>query len=108
MPLSFAITATGGYGVLQSVENSESADIAHAKDANGKTTNSKAFSKTVNVKAEGLFNGDALTGAGKKLTIDGVEGLVKSQTKSQSNTDWQKVSVEIEKQDAAALTEYTA
>lgn len=108
MALQFAITGSGGYGVLQSIENQQSADISHAKGTDGKTVASKAFSLTKNVKADGLFNGDVLAGAGKSMTIDEVTGLVKNQTKSQSNTDWQKVSVEVELQDAATLTEYSA
>lgn len=101
MALTFAITSTGGYGVLQSVEKTETADIADARGADGKVTDSKAYSKTTTVKADGLFNGDSLGGAGTSLTVATVTGLIKTITKSESNTDYQKVSVEIEKKDSA-------
>lgn len=107
MSLSFGVTSTGGYGVLQSVNTTSSAEIAEARNAVGKVTDQHAYSKTNEVSAEALFNGETLAEAGAELTVGGLAGLITNISKSESNTDFQRVSVTVQKKDAATLSAYS-
>jgi len=107
MALSFGVTSTGGYGVLQSVNTTSSAEISDARNEVGKVTDQHAYSKTNEVSAEALFNGEALAEAGAELTVGGLAGLITNISKSESNTDFQRVSVTIQKKDAATLSAYS-
>ncbi len=107
MPLTFGVTSTGGYGVLQSVNKTSTAEIAEARDQVGKVTNQKAYSKTNEATAEGVFDGDTLADAGAELTVGDVIGLITNVSKSESNTDFQRVSVTVQKKDAATLSAYS-
>jgi hypothetical protein len=101
MALSFGVTSTGGYGVLQSLSETQTAEIADARDATGKVTDQQAYSKTAEATAEGLFNGDSLGGAGTSLTIGSVVGLITNQSITETNTDYKRVSVTVQKKDSA-------
>ncbi len=107
MALSFGVTSTGGYGVLQSVNTTSSAEIADARNAVGKVTDQHAYSKTNEVSAEALFTGETLAEAGAELTVGGLAGLITNISKSESNTDFQRVSVTVQKKDAATLSAYS-
>lgn len=107
MSLSFGVTSTGGYGVLQSATKTSTAEIADARNAEGKVTDQKAYSKTNEVSAEALFNGETLAEAGAELTVGGLAGLITNISKSESNTDFQRVSVTVQKKDAATLSAYS-
>ena len=107
MALSFGVTSTGGYGVLQSLSETETAEIADARDESGKVTDQKAYSKTSEATAEGIFNGDSLGGAGTSLTIGSVTGLITNQGIAESNTGYKTVSVSIQKKDSATQVAYS-
>lgn len=106
MALSFGVTSTGGYGVLQSVSQNETVEIAEARGADGKITDQIAYSKTYEATAEGIFNGDTLSGAGAVITVGSLTGLVTSQSVSETNTGYKTVSVTIQKKDSATQAEY--
>jgi len=107
MALSFGVTSTGGYGVLQSLSESSTAEIAEARDENGKVTDQKAYSKTNEATAEGIFDGDSVADAGASLTVGSLTGLITSVSKTESNTDYKRVSVTIQKKDAATQSAYS-
>lgn len=101
MALSFGVTSTGGYGVLQSLSETETAEIADARGEDGLITDQQAYSKTAEATAEGLFNSDTLGGAGTSLTIGSVTGLITNQSITETNTDYKRVSVTVQKKDSA-------
>lgn len=105
--LIFGVTSTGGYGILQSLSETETAEIAEGRSALGKVTDQKAYSKTVEATAEGLFNGDTLGGAGTSLQIGSVTGLITNQSKGQTNTGYQTISATVQKKDAATQVAYS-
>lgn len=107
MSLSFGVTSTGGYGVLQTLSETQTPEIVEARNAAGKVTNMKAYSKTFEATAEGLFNGDTLGGAGAQLTIGSVTGLITNQQKSEENTGYQRISVTVQTKDSADLEVYS-
>ena len=81
MALSFGVTSTGGYGVLDSVSINETAEVAEARDENGAVTDQKAYSKTVEATLEGYFDGDSLAGAGTLMTAAGItNGVVTAES----------------------------
>lgn len=86
---------------MQSVSITETAEIADARDEDGKVTDQKAYSKTVEATSEGLYNGDSLGGAGVSLAIGSVTGLVTSQSTNETNTGYKTVSVTVQKKDSA-------
>ena len=108
MALSFGVTSSGGYGVLNSLTETYTSEIAEARNKLGKVTDQQAYSVTSEATAEGLFNGDSLASAGTSLTIGSVTGLITNLSKTQTNTDYQKVSVTVSKKDAATQTGYSA
>lgn len=107
MALVFGVTSTGGYGVLQSLTETQTAEVAEARNESGKVTDQIAYSKTHEVTAEGLFNGDTLGGAGSSLTAGSLTGLILSQTVSETNTGYKTVSVTIQKKDSATQVAYS-
>ena len=108
MAVTFGVTSTGGYGVLNTLSETQTAEIAECRNALGKVTDQKAYSKTLEATSEGVFNGDSLAGAGTSLKIGSVTGLITSQQKSESNTDYQRISVTVQKKDAASQAAYSS
>lgn len=107
MALSFGVTSTGGYGVLNSVTTTYSTEVADARNALGKVTNQQAYSKTSEVSFDGLFNGDTLA-PGTSVTVAGVTGILTTVAKTETNTEYQKVSGTISKKDAATQVAYSS
>jgi hypothetical protein len=107
MALSFGVTSTGGYGVLQSLTYTQTAEIAEARNAYGRVTSQEAYSKTREATAEGLFNEDVLDGAGASLTVGSVTGLITNQSLTEANTDYKRVSVTVQVKDSATQTAYS-
>lgn len=106
--LVFGVTSTGGYGVLQSLQETESVEIAEGRDADGKVTDQKAYSKTSEAQSEGLFDtGDSVAGAGTSLTIGSLTGLITNKQVSEENTGYKKISVTVQKKDSATQVAYS-
>lgn len=107
MSLVFGVTSTGGYGVLQSLSETETAEIAEARDAGGKVTDMKAYSKTKEASADFLFDDtDVMAGAGTSLQVGSVTGLITSISKSEENTGYKKGTVTVQTKDSATLAAY--
>ena len=107
MALSFGVTLTGGYGVLQSAGKTSTAEIAEARNEVGKVTDMKAYSRTNEGTSEGIFDGDTVADAGAELTVAGVAGLITNVSVNESNTDYKRVSVTVQTKDAAVLSAYS-
>lgn len=107
MAQSFGVTSTGGVGILQSVNKTSTSEFAEVRDEDGKVINTKSYSKSDEVTAEGVFDGDSIPTVGSELTIGGITGLVTSVSEIESNTDFKRVSVTIKLSDASDLEEYS-
>lgn len=110
MAKTFGVTGGGAYGVLQSVSESSTAEKAEARDKDGKVTDEIAYSRTSQATAE--FVCDTATAenpfaAGTSITIGTLTALITSVNVDQSNTDFERGSVTIEKKDAATQVAYS-
>lgn len=110
MALSFGVTSTGGYGVLQTVTRGSTAEKAEARDETGKVTDEIAYSRTSTAQAD--FVADTATAenayaAGTSLTIGDLTGLITDVSVNETNADYKRGSVSIEKKDAATQVAYT-
>jgi hypothetical protein len=110
MAASFGVTSTGGYGVLQEVTRGSSAEKAEYRDDDGKVLGEQAYSVTHTASANFVIDG--ATGAdgdkaGTALTIGDLTALITSHEVTESNTDYKRGTVAIEKKDAATQAAYS-
>lgn len=108
MAYSFGVTSTGGYGALQSVTESQTAELAEVRDESGKIVEQKAYSKTVETAFEGVFDSeDTPAGAGASLTVGSNTGLITSQEITENNDNYKRISGTIQKKDSASQVAYS-
>ena len=110
MAKSFGVTSTGGYGILQSLSESSAAEKAEVRGADGKVTDEIAYSRTDQATAEFVCDSGTAENAfaaGTSLTIGALTALIASVNVDESNTDFQRGSVTIEKKDAATQVAYS-
>jgi hypothetical protein len=107
MATSFGVTSTGGYGILQSLSETGTPEIAEARAATGKVQEMKAYSVTKEATAEGIFDGDSIAEPGTQLAVGSVTGLITNIQTNETNTDFKRVSVTVQKKDAATLSAYS-
>ena len=107
------ITSTAGLqaGIcVNSIDATESAEIAEARDEKGKVTDLAAFSKGTSVTISGVLDsakGELVTG-GAKITVGGKDYIVESVQKNEVNNTFVNVTVQAKTADTATITEYTA
>lgn len=107
--LAFGTNSSTTYGVVQSLSKNKSAEVAEARDHEGKVIEQRAYSKGTEVQMEVLFDSTAtLPEAGEKITVDTVEYLVTSCNETSSNTEYKKATITATKKDDATLTALTA
>jgi len=108
MAIKFAVTTSGGYGVLQGVTTSQTAETAEARNADGEVEEIRAYSKADEVKLEGLLqDDDSPAEVGTTITVGSDTYLLTNKEVTESNTEFQKISVTGIKKDSATLTELT-
>lgn len=97
-------------GIVQSCGVNTSQENAEAKDEQGKTIEMRSFSQTTELSVEALVtSGKTPPKAGEKVTVGAAKGelagdyLCTSSNVTQSNTDYQKVSVTLQRKDSAAI-----
>ena len=97
-------------GIVQSCGVNTSQENAEAKDEQGKTIEMRSFSQTTELSVEALVaSGKTPPKAGEKVTVGAANGelagdyLCTSSNVTQSNTDYQKVSVTLQRKDSAAI-----
>ena len=55
-----------------------------------------------------MYNGDTLANAGTAMTIGGIAGLITIWSKSESNTDYQRISTTTQRKDTATVAAYSS
>ena len=97
-------------GVVQSCGVNTSQENAEARDEQGKVIELRSYSQSDELSIEALItSGKTPPKAGEKVTISAEKGdlagdyLCTSSNVTQSNTDYQKVSITLTKADSAAI-----
>ena len=97
-------------GVVQSCGVNTSQENAEARDEQGKVIELRSYSQSDELSIEALItSGKTPPKAGEKVTITAEKGnlagdyLCTSSNVTQSNTDYQKVSITLQKKDSAAI-----
>jgi hypothetical protein len=99
------LTTSGTWGIFQSVNHNDSAEVAEARGADGKVIEQKAYSVTNEKQFEALIDSEVATlpGIGEALTVGTWEGIITSVSLTESNTEYQKLSVTAQKKDSATI-----
>ena len=101
-------TSAGVTGIVtNSMSTKESADVAEARDENGKVTDVKAYSRRTTFDIRGVMDSASIAvHAGDSVTLGGKTCIVKSVDVSESNTGFAEASVSAEAVDSAAVSAY--
>ena len=92
-------------GIVQSETSKESAEIAEARNEDGKVFLMKAYSKTSEKTFEALFAaGTTPPEVGKSITVGSWSGIVTQATVTRSNTDFTRISITAVRKDTASIT----
>ena len=93
-------------GIVQSEVSKGTAEIAEARNEEGKVFVMKAYSKTNEKTFEALFaSGTTPPEAGKSITVGGWQGIVTHSSITRSNTSFTRISITaVCKDDASILT----
>ena len=97
--------------VCTGLTRSGGADIAEARNGEGKVTDLIAYSRNKSISISGLLDvqeGKPLPQAGDVLTLEGEEYLIESCDQTESNTDYVQVSISARRADDAAITPIAA
>lgn len=105
MSLTFGVSSTATYGLLQEVSAASTAEVAEARDETGKVTYQKAYSKEAKGRVRYVLNGTS-PAIGTTATVGGIAGLVTSVTETENNTAYKTGEAEVSIKDAATLTAY--
>lgn len=106
MSLTFGVSSTATYGLIQEVSKGETAETADARDETGKVAYTKAYSKEAKGRVRYVLNGIAPS-IGTTATVGGVAGLVTSVSETENNTAYKTGEAEVTLKDAATLTAYS-
>lgn len=102
--LVFGVTSSGTWGVFQSATHNDSAEIAEARGADGAVIEMKAYSVANEKQFEALLDSTAtLPKIGESLTVGSWQGLITSVSLTETNTDFQKISITAQLKDGAVL-----
>jgi hypothetical protein len=106
--LVFGVTSSGAWGIFQSASHSDSAEVAEARGADGTVIEMKAYSVSNEKQFEMLLDSTVtLPKIGESLEVgvapDDWTGIITSVSLTETNTDFQKVSITAQLKDAAAL-----
>ena len=108
--LSFGATPLESIGVVQSIGISESAEVAEARGPDGKVIAQAAYSTSKEYQIEVLFAaGTEPPAIGTIATIGGEggwSGIVTARGKNETNNDYVKMTLTVQKKDAATQTPY--
>jgi len=101
-------TSAGVAGIVtNSFSTKESADVAEARDENGKVTDVKAYSRRTTYDLRGVMDSASISvHAGDSVILGGKTCIVKSVDVSESNTGFAEASVSAEAVDSAAVSAY--
>ena len=107
------ITNTSGLqaGIcVNSIDATESSEIAEARNEKGQVTDLAAFSKGTSVTVVGVLDSakGTLATAGSKLTLGGKNYIIESVQKNEVNNAFVNVTIQAKTADSAEIIEYTA
>lgn len=111
MPKFGIITTVSGIEsiIIQSINKKTSAEIAEARNEEGKVIALQAYSQGKSVDIRALLNADEIqTEAGQSLSIDGANYIIESTDQAENNTGWIEVSLSARTADEAKINTYTA
>ena len=101
------LTTSGTWGIFQSVSHNDSAEVAEARGADGKVIEQKAYSVTNEKQFEALIDSaetaTAIPVIGETLTVGDFTGIITSVSLTESNTEYQKLSVTAQQKDSASV-----
>ena len=98
--LVFGVTTSGSWGIFQSVSHNDSGELAEARGADGKIVEMQTYSVSNEKQFEVLLDSTvALPKIGEVLTVDTWKGIITSVALSESNTEYQKLSVTAQTKD---------
>lgn len=102
-------TTTGIAGIIVESDNiAKSVETAMARDESGKVINHEAYSKTTTITANGLLNTDTPeVDAGSVIVVSGGTFLVTNAEQVESNTDFVRYNLTLEKHDDCIPTPYS-
>ena len=110
MALSFGVTSVdstaASYGVFQQYQENDSAQVAEARQENGKMVDMKAYSAEKQTQVQFLVNGSLPT-IGATATINSRLGLVVERSVTETNTNYKTGQVTLRSADAATLQALT-
>lgn len=92
--------------VIQSLTYNETAETAEARNSTGAITDLAAYSRSTSLSISGLLDesdGTTLVSAGSTLTLGGKNYLIESVDKTESNTDFVRVSLSCRTADSATI-----
>lgn len=78
--------------IANSIQFSNTVDVAEARDEKGKLLDLAPYSKSSEISVDGLFVGTGVE-VGSKITIGGKDYLISTSNKSESNTEFNTASV---------------
>ena len=105
--VEFGVGENRTIGIVQSETENNSAEVAEARDENGKVFIQKAYSKSCEKSFEALFlAGTTAPAAGTVITVGEWTGIVTSANITRSNTDFTKISITASHKDTATLVAY--
>lgn len=107
MAVSFGVTSTGGYGVLNSMNMRYTTETAECREELGKVTDMIGYSVTKEASFEAVWNGSDPV-AGASVTIGPITGILTSAEVRESNTDYKRISGTVQTKDAATVVAYSA
>ena len=82
-----------GNGIIaNSIQHSNTVDVAEARDEKGKLLDLAPYSKSSEISIDGLFVGTGVD-VGSVVDIGGIDYLVSQSNKTESNTEFQQASV---------------
>ncbi len=94
-------------GVVQSITDNESVEVAEARDEDGKVMERRAFSLTNEVSIEALVKKDKpVPKAGQTVTVEGKPYLITAVNKIKNNMDYRKVSYTASRKDNEEIVTY--
>jgi len=105
------ITTTSGAVtgiVVTSFQKQKTAEIAEARDSEGKVTDLKAYSVGTSITITGLLDATTVSvGAGDSLTLGAVNYIIESSNQNETNTTYCEVTITARTADAAAISPYS-
>lgn len=106
MALSFGVTSTDStalsWGVFQQFQENDSAQVAEARQEDGKMLRMKAYSKDLQKQVQFLVNG-TVPQAGGTLSIAGTVGLIIDRNVTEANTAYKTGQITTRSADSATL-----